>query len=275
MRNRLFLTFVLMAVARGSSFGYAPVIAYPMQESDSEFKIRIYNLKIMAEKGNAPSMYLLGCLSLPNDPGGKESKKWLDRATELNYGPAILKQANEDELQVGLAGKEIPSKVQTGRKYPDRIRFRKAYEGLLIWAKSGDLESMYQLGVYSRTFEKEGLATERECLSWLRRAANSGYEAAPFDLALALIESDEAPNKAEGYDWLKRVARKGRKADRIKSIIEIVRYNTYGFPEIGLKRNAKAAWMWAKKGAALEGTALLEFLEENGLENPDAVIRTL
>lgn len=229
---------------------------------DSEEGRRV-KLQASAERGDPVAMYQFAKRRQPD----AVRFEWFKKAAEKEYGPAILElaliegsKANDQKLSKEVRDNHF-------RTYQGEIKH--AFEGLQVWAKAGDVESMYRIGAYADTYAKEGIANIQECLPWLEKAALKGHEEAPLELALALIEMDTPAEKAKGFEWMKRAAVMGGRRER--AAVHLVHYYTYGFPEIELKRNPKEAWKWARKGAELRGIPVGDFLAENGLEDPDKV----
>jgi TPR repeat protein len=184
-----------------------------------------------------------------------------------NRGPDILKHALEEEILSN--DRKLPKETREAHLNAYHLEIKRAFEQLLNESTSGQIDSMFRLGAYGRTFEKEGLTTREECFPWLELAATKGHSEAPFDLALELLDSKTPSEKAKGFDWLKRATRIG--GCRWQAAVRLVHYYSYGFPELAIHRNPKTAWSWAKKGADFYGTSVGEFLVENGLQDPDKV----
>jgi TPR repeat protein len=230
---------------------------------DSEEAITKRKLEESAKRGSPVAMYQFAKYGQPESV----KMEWFKKAAAKGYGPAVLElsaKAEPDMLDKNLSSTE---KSQKYKEY--QYAMSQAFQALVLWSEKGDLESMFRIGAASGVFEKEGIATEQECLPWLRKAADLGHEVAPFELALKLIRMGTPSEKTEGFEWLKRSTKKGN--CRYQAAAKLVHYYTYGFPEIELKRNAKEAWKWVRKGAELEGCNVGEFLAENGLQDPNKV----
>lgn len=243
--------------------GATPTSSVKSQSDSDEAAIR-QKLEKSAEAGDPVAMYQFAKRGQPE----AVKMEWLNKAATKGYGPAVLVLA--DKAEPNLLDKKL-THAEINQKYKEyQYAMAEAYKSLVVWSEKGDLESMFRVGAASGVFEKEGIATEHECLPWLRKAAELGHDVAPFELALKLIRIGTPSEKKEGFEWLKTSTQKG--ICRYQAAVELARYYSYGFPEIGLKRNAKEAWKWIRKGAELQGEPIVEnFMEENGLQNPDKV----
>lgn len=260
MTSCLYIIPIVLLVVAAIDAKAQPI---PVQAINLEDAIVMRKFEESAKRGDPTAMYQLA------KRGQSESmrKEWLKKAASKEYGPAILELALDEETQSN--DRNLTREVQEDHRRNYHKEIKRSFEGMLIWAKTGDVESMYRIGAYADTYAREGLSTVRECLPWLEKAALQGHKEAPFDLALILIKMDTPTEKTKGFEWLKRSTQIG--SSRARAAIELVRHYTYGFPEIALKRDSKEARKWAKIGAELEGSSVDEFLLENGLENPDKV----
>lgn len=268
MIQRIFLVSIVSIATVGleaKPLPQDPATAERMKiQSDSEEAAIKQKLEKSAKGGDPVAMYRFAKRGQPETM----KMEWLNKAATKGYGPAVLDLSAK--IEPNPLDKKLTS-AEIGQKYKEyQYAMADAYKALVVWAEKGDLESMFRIGTASGVFAKEGIATEHECLPWLRKAADLGHDVAPFEMALKLIRIGTPTEKAEGFEWLKKSTKNG--ACRYQAAVELARYYSYGFPEIGLKRNANKAWKWIKKGAELQGADAIEnFMEENGLQNPDEV----
>jgi len=185
------------------------------------------------------------------------------------YGPTLLKAAIKIEIQSNDRKFSKEVREEYSRSY--HIEIKHAYDRLVVGAKEGDLESMFCLGAYCQTFNKEGFATVRECLPWLEKAAMMGHPEAPYDYAGELLKLDTQAEKSKGLEWLKRATHSGDPKLRGWAAAELANLYTFGNLSLGLRRNPKTAWMWIRKGAQEAGCSEGDLMIERGLRNPDKV----
>jgi len=189
-----------------------------------------------------------------------------DSRVSESAGVGFLKHALvEDRLS---HDRKLPKSDREAHAKAFHLELNRAFNQLMMEAHSGDIESMYRIGAYSRMFAKEGLTTQKECLPWIEQAALKGHPEAPFEYALIMLDEDSI-DKAKGFEWLKRSTQMGQRKG--EAAVHLVRYYSYGSKELGIKRNPAIAWTWAEKGAKAFGMDVAEFLIVNGLQNPDKI----
>jgi len=184
-------------------------------------------------------------------------------------GPEILKEALKIEAKSNDRKLSMPLRDEYSHSY--HIEIKRAFECLVVGAKDGDLQSMFFLGAYCRTFNKEGLASVRECLPWLEAAAIKGHPEAPYDYAEELLDLDTPAEKAKGFEWLKRATETGDLRLRGWAAAGLATRYTFGDPVLQLRRDPKAAWNWIRKGAKESGCSVDDLMIQRGLRNPDNV----
>jgi TPR repeat protein len=232
-------------------------------------KARFEQLHTRAKNADVNAMYRLGLSTFGGLLSDRESTEWLQKATQLGYGPALMYQVLHMP-QVGIAPR--PGQKMETPQLPTaderRAAVVRAYNALVADAEKGDLESILQLGAYVGIFEREHLCTKQQGFSWLRKAAAQNYQDASLNLGLMLLRQPSKSEKLEGLEFVKRAAEFGVVSDRELAIVQLVNYYQYGIPEIDLLPDLKTARAWATKGAQLTKTPFAEFCSENGIKFP-------
>ena len=138
---------------------------------------------------NAPeTQYELGLCHLygkGTEQNGAEADKWLRRAAEQGYRPAIA--------LLGSA-KQEPESTETGV----------TEENLPDWclrAEEGDAEAQYQVACYFIHEQTEG--AEKDSIRFLKSAAEQGHPRACYELGLRRLKAEDAD---EGIKMLRNAA---------------------------------------------------------------------
>lgn len=220
-----------------------------------------------AKNNNPKAIFLLGQLK------PEQRKDLYRKSAELGYAPAMLELARMEEPNQLDRTKAKEEKRALNAGY--RNRLNQVFQSLSNHARAGDVDSMYSLGTADGYFAQWGVAKRRECLNWLKKAAELGHPNAPFQYAYELLDSlkfETTPSeKEEGIIWLKKAAVIGDKTYRVSAYTMLAKFYSYGVKEIAMKRDPIAAMDWIKQGAQLEGISPEDFMLTNGLQDPRTI----
>jgi len=233
------------AVSMGHAFGQ-------WQHYKTDFVEMINNLRKAAERGDVKAQFELGidyCEGRSIPPDEAEGMKWLHKAAEQGYEPAIeLLQgiAEINNLRKAAERGDADAQRELGMLYLDGLGVPQDYAEAVKWfrmaAEQGHAEGQYHLGVCCRW--GQGVPQDHaEAVKWMTKAAEQGYPVAQTNLYIYYNNGIGVPqDREQAMEWLSQAVAQGEM--RAQCMLGELHLRGDGVPQ-----DTEEAVYWLRKSA--------------------------